>query len=94
MVLESFSLPHGLASRPASADVERVGMVALHPPSPEAPELPVVLLEDTGALVGLVLALGGVTLTLVTDEPDVRRHRHAVHRHPARASSRSRSRSR
>ena len=34
-----------------------------------APELPVVLLEDTGALIGLVLALAGVTLTLVTDEP-------------------------
>lgn len=33
------------------------------------PELPVVLLEDTGALVGLVLALGGVGLTVVTDDP-------------------------
>ncbi|UQA95112.1 cation diffusion facilitator family transporter [Streptomyces halobius] len=32
----------------------------------KAPELPVVLLEDLGALVGLVLALGGVGLTLVT----------------------------
>ncbi len=31
-----------------------------------APELPVVLLEDTAALVGLVLALLGVGLTLVT----------------------------
>lgn len=30
------------------------------------PELPVVLLEDAGALVGLVLALGGVTLTAIT----------------------------
>lgn len=34
-----------------------------------SPELPVVLLEDTGALVGLVLALGGVGLTMVTDDP-------------------------
>ena len=34
-----------------------------------APELPVVLLEDTGALLGLVLALLGVGLTVVTDEP-------------------------
>jgi cation diffusion facilitator family transporter len=32
------------------------------------PELPVVLLEDLGALVGLVLALAGVTLSLVTDD--------------------------
>lgn len=32
-------------------------------------ELPVVLLEDVGALVGLVLALVGVTLTATTDEP-------------------------
>jgi cation diffusion facilitator family transporter len=31
------------------------------------PELPVVLLEDTGALIGLVLALLGVGLTVVTD---------------------------
>ncbi|MDH6677709.1 cation diffusion facilitator family transporter [Rhodococcus sp. LBL1] len=33
------------------------------------PELPVVLLEDTGALVGLVLALGGVGLTMLTGDP-------------------------
>lgn len=33
------------------------------------PELPVVLLEDTGALVGLVLALGGVGLSTLTGEP-------------------------
>ncbi|MER7952925.1 cation diffusion facilitator family transporter [Streptomyces sp. NPDC096079] len=33
----------------------------------KAPELPVVLLEDLGALVGLVLALGGVGLALLTD---------------------------
>ncbi|MBL1065850.1 cation diffusion facilitator family transporter [Streptomyces sp. 7-21] len=32
----------------------------------KAPELPVVLLEDLGALVGLVLALGGVGLALAT----------------------------
>jgi cation diffusion facilitator family transporter len=32
-----------------------------------APELPVVLLEDTAALLGLVLALFGVGLTLLTD---------------------------
>ncbi|MBQ0925165.1 cation diffusion facilitator family transporter [Saccharopolyspora endophytica] len=32
----------------------------------KTPELPVVLLEDLGALVGLVLALGGVGLTVLT----------------------------
>ncbi len=35
----------------------------------KAPELPVVLLEDFAALIGLVLALGGVGLTLVTHNP-------------------------
>ena len=34
----------------------------------KAPELPVVLLEDFGALIGLVLALFGVALTLITDD--------------------------
>jgi len=33
------------------------------------PELPVVLLEDLGALVGLVLALAAVSITLATDDP-------------------------
>jgi cation diffusion facilitator family transporter len=67
MVLESLSLR--TAWREARrADVERVGMVRFVRRS-RAPELPVVLLEDTGALAGLLLALGGVTLTLVTDEP-------------------------
>ncbi|MFN8032451.1 MAG: cation diffusion facilitator family transporter [Mycobacterium sp.] len=33
------------------------------------PELPVVLLEDTGALLGLIFALGGVGLTILTDDP-------------------------
>ncbi|NJA56499.1 cation diffusion facilitator family transporter [Streptomyces sp. NEAU-H3] len=34
----------------------------------KAPELPVVLLEDFGALIGLVLALGGVALSLATGD--------------------------
>ncbi|MGQ0832006.1 MAG: cation diffusion facilitator family transporter [Microthrixaceae bacterium] len=33
------------------------------------PELPVVVLEDLGALVGLLLALAAVVTTLVTDDP-------------------------
>ena len=35
----------------------------------KAPELPVVLLEDVGALVGLVFALAGVGLAMLTGEP-------------------------
>jgi cation diffusion facilitator family transporter len=35
----------------------------------KSPELPVVVLEDLGALVGLVLALAAVVTTLVTDDP-------------------------
>ncbi|WP_278263337.1 cation diffusion facilitator family transporter [Nocardia sp. AG03] len=34
-----------------------------------SPELPVVLLEDTGALIGLVIAFAAVGLTVVTDDP-------------------------
>jgi len=34
----------------------------------KAPELPVILLEDLGALIGLVLALIGVSLTLITGD--------------------------
>ncbi|MFG2682583.1 cation diffusion facilitator family transporter [Streptomyces sp. NPDC048392] len=34
----------------------------------KAPELPVVLLEDFGALIGLILALGGVGLALLTGD--------------------------
>jgi cation diffusion facilitator family transporter len=35
----------------------------------KSPELPVVLLEDTGALVGLVFALFGVVMARITHEP-------------------------
>ena len=36
----------------------------------KTPELPVVLLEDAGALLGLVFALAGVTLTMITGDPE------------------------
>ncbi|MGH3941698.1 MAG: cation diffusion facilitator family transporter [Pseudonocardiaceae bacterium] len=35
----------------------------------KTPELPVVLLEDAGALLGLILALGGVGATVLTGDP-------------------------
>jgi len=35
----------------------------------KVPELPVVLLEDLGALIGLVLALTGVSLAIITENP-------------------------
>ena len=35
----------------------------------KSPELPVVLLEDFGAMIGLVFALVGVTLSVVLDQP-------------------------
>jgi cation diffusion facilitator family transporter len=67
MLLEGFSLR--TAWREARhADVGGVGMVRFVRQS-RAPELPVVLLEDTGALIGLLLALAGVSLTLLTDQP-------------------------
>lgn len=34
----------------------------------KSPELPIVLLEDFGALIGLILALGGVGLAVATDD--------------------------
>ena len=35
----------------------------------KAPELPVILLEDSGAVLGLTIALGAVGMTLITDNP-------------------------
>ena len=48
----------------------------------KAPELPVVLLEDFGALIGLVLALGRRRPRPGHRQRHLGRHRHALHRHP------------
>ena len=65
MVLEGGSLRTAVhESRPLRGDRSWVGFIR----HAKAPELPVVLLEDTGALIGLVLALTGVGLALATGE--------------------------
>jgi cation diffusion facilitator family transporter len=66
VVLEVFSLR--TAVRAANPERRGAGWVAYIRRS-KSPELPVVLLEDLGALIGLIFALTGVTLAVVTDEP-------------------------
>jgi len=66
MGFESFSLR--TAVREARKVKEQSSWVAFIRHSKSA-ELPVVLLEDCGALIGLVIALFGVVLAKVTDEP-------------------------
>jgi len=63
--LETFSFR--TAIQEANKDRAGVGWVA-YVRHAKAPELPVVLLEDLAALVGLLLALFGVSLTLATDD--------------------------
>ena len=63
MVLEGFSFRTAIKeSNHTRGDQSWVSFVR----TAKAPELPVVLLEDFGALIGLVLALFGVSLTLIT----------------------------
>jgi cation diffusion facilitator family transporter len=65
IVLETFSLRTAVVeSNRERGDASWVHFVR----SAKAPELPVVLLEDIGALLGLVFALFGVSLTLGTDD--------------------------
>jgi cation diffusion facilitator family transporter len=65
IILESFSLRTAVReSRPLRG--EGSWWEFIH--TAKAPELPVVLLEDTAALTGLVLALGGVGATLATGD--------------------------
>jgi cation diffusion facilitator family transporter len=66
LVLESFSLRTAVKA----ANPERRGLSWWsYIRRSKSPELPVVLLEDLGALVGLAFAFTGVTLAVVTDEP-------------------------
>jgi cation diffusion facilitator family transporter len=66
IVLESFSFRTAIVeSRP----LKGAGTWWQFIRQSKVPELPVVLLEDFGALIGLVLALLGVGLTVVTDNP-------------------------
>jgi cation diffusion facilitator family transporter len=66
IVAEAFSFRTAIReTRPLKGGLSWVGFIR----HAKTPELPVVLLEDLAALVGLVLALAGVTLTTLTDEP-------------------------
>jgi cation diffusion facilitator family transporter len=64
--LESFSLRTAVAeSRHLKGNLSWFGFIR----RAKTPELPVVLLEDVAALIGLLLALAGVGLTVITDDP-------------------------
>jgi cation diffusion facilitator family transporter len=66
IALESYSLRTAVKeSRPLKGDDTWPGFIR----HAKNPELPVVLLEDVAALTGLVLALLGVGLAVLTDEP-------------------------
>jgi cation diffusion facilitator family transporter len=66
IVAESFSFRTAIReSRPGKGDASWVAFIR----HSKSPELPVVLLEDLAALIGLVLALLGVVLSVVLDAP-------------------------
>jgi len=66
IVLESFSLRTALAEVKHDRGDKSLIQYIRHA---KAPELPVVVLEDIAALVGLVLAFAGVGLTVLTHNP-------------------------
>ncbi len=66
LVLESFSLRTAIIE---SAKVKGDASWWRFIRQATTPELPVVLLEDIGALLGLVFALGGVGLSVLTGDP-------------------------
>lgn len=66
VLLEGYSFRTAIAeSRPLKGDASWWQFIR----EAKVPELPVVLLEDTGALIGLVIALSSMTLTQVTGDP-------------------------
>jgi cation diffusion facilitator family transporter len=66
IVLETFSFRTAIVeSRKIKGDVSWWGFIR----QSRTPELPVVLLEDAGALFGLVFALFGVGLSVITGDP-------------------------
>ena len=84
IVLESFSLRTAVReSRPYKGALSWWQFIR----SSRNPELPVVLLEDTGALCGLVFALVGVVLARCHRRPPLGRRRQPRHRRPARDAS-------
>ncbi len=66
ILLESFSLVTALNAAKEDRGQASLAQFIRHAKSPE---LPVVLLEDMAALVGLVLAFAGVGLTVLTHDP-------------------------
>ena len=66
IVLESFSLRTALAESKKLRGNQSLVKFVRHA---KAPELPVVVLEDIAALIGLVLAFAGVGLSVVTHNP-------------------------
>jgi len=66
IVLEAFSLRTAVHASRALKKAESWWAFIRHA---KGPELPVVLLEDLGALVGLLIALTGVGLALLLEEP-------------------------
>jgi cation diffusion facilitator family transporter len=66
IALESYSFRTAIVeSRKIKGDVTWWGFIR----QSRTPELPVVLLEDAGALFGLVFALFGIGLAIITDDP-------------------------
>ena len=81
IVLESFSLRTAIRESNLVRDKGQSWVSFVR--HSKAPELPVVLLEDIAALIGLVFALFGVGLTAITGNSALRRDRHADDRHAA-----------
>ncbi len=67
IALESFSLRTAIRESRHVKPAQASWRSFIH--RTKQPELPVVLLEDVGALIGLVFALFGVVMSVVTDNP-------------------------